>query len=101
MKIHKEDQVLVISGKDRGRKGKVLDVFPKKEKATVEKLNLKKKHVKPKKAGEKGQLIEISAGIHISDLKLICPKCGKAVRVSYKIEGKKKYRICKKCKKEI
>lgn len=101
MKIKKNDQVLIISGKSRGRKGKVLEVFPKKEKIIVEGVEVRKKHVKPKKSGEKGQIIEAPAPIFVSNVKLICPKCGKATRVGYEIAKKKKYRICKKCGQEI
>jgi len=101
MKIKKEDQVLVISGKDRGRKGKVIEAFPKKGKIVVEGINLKKKHVKPKKSGEKGQIVTTPGPFDVSDVKIICSKCGKTARIAYKIKEKKKYRICKKCKGEI
>ena len=101
MKIKKGDTVLIISGKDKGRKGKVLKVFPEELKILVEGINLKKKHVRPKREGEKGQIVQIPAPVQISNLKVICPKCGKATRVGYKIIDKKKYRICKKCQKEI
>ena len=101
MKIHKNDQVLIISGKDRGRKGKVIEVLPKQSRLVVEGINLRKKHMRPKKSGEKGQIVETPAPFDISDVKLICSKCGKAVRTGYKLEGKKKHRICKKCKQEI
>ncbi len=101
MKIHKNDQILVISGKDRGRKAKVIAVFPKKSVITIEGINLRKKHVKPKKSGEKGQIVEVPGPLDVSNVKIICPKCGKATRISYKKEGKKKYRICKKCGQEI
>lgn len=101
MKIKKGDQVLIISGKDRGRKGKILKALPKEEKLVVEGINLRKKHLKPRKAGEKGQIIEFPAPLPISNIKLICPKCGKAARVGYKVEGERKYRICKQCGQEI
>ena len=105
MKIKKDDTVLIISGKDRGRKGKVLEVYPKNDIVMVEGMNIRKKHVKPKKSGEKGQIVEMPGPMSISNVKLICPKCKKATRVGYKIEeekkGKKKYRLCKKCKEEI
>lgn len=97
MKIKKGDTVLVISGKDRLKTGKVLNVFPKKEKIIVEGLNLRKKHVRPKRSGEKGQIVQIPVPFNVSNVKLICVKCGKATRVSYKTEGDKKYRVCKKC----
>lgn len=101
MKIKKGDQVLIISGKDRGRKGKVIEAFPKKGKIVVEGINLKNKHMKAKKSGEKGQIIHMPAPFDISDVKLICSRCGEAARVGYKTEGKKKYRICRKCRQEI
>jgi len=101
MKIHKNDQVLIISGKDRGKKGKVLAVFPKEAAVVVEGSNIRKKHVKPKRSGEKGQVVETPAPIAVSNVKLICPKCGKLTRVGYKIVEDKKYRICKKCGGEI
>lgn len=101
MKIKKGDTILVISGKDRGRKGKVLEAMPKEGRILVEGLNLRKKHVKPKKQGEKGQVVELPGPIFTSNVKVICSKCGKASRVGYKIDGKNKYRLCKNCKSEI
>ena len=101
VKIKKGDTVLIISGKDRGRKGKVLEVFPKENHLLVEGVNLRKKHQKPKKQGEKGQIVQLPGPISVSNLKLFCPKCGKAARVGYKISGKDKVRICKKCKQEV
>lgn len=101
MKIRKGDTVLVISGKDRGKKDKVLQVFPKEERVLVEGVNLRKKHQRPKKSGEKGQIIHLPGSVSISNVKLVCPKCGKATRIGYKIVGKKKFRICKKCKQEM
>lgn len=100
MKIKKGDTVIIISGKDRGKKGKVLDSLPKKERILVEGINLRKKHQKPKRSGEKGQIIEMPLPIHISNVKLICPKCGKPTRIGHKI-GDKNFRICKKCGQEI
>ena len=101
MKIRKGDTVLIISGKDKGREGKVLKVFPKANQIVVEGMNLKKKHRKPRKTGEKGQVVEVSQPMDVSNVKLICPKCKKATRVGYKIVEGKKYRICKKCGQEI
>ena len=101
MKIKKGDKVLIISGKYRGKKGKILRAFPKKGKIMIEGINLIKRHQKPKKTGEKGQIIEVPAPIDVSNAKLICSKCGKAARVGSKIINNKKYRICKKCGKEI
>ena len=67
----------------------------------VEGVNLRKKHVRPKKAGEKGQIVQLPGPIDISNTKFICPKCGKATRVGYKLTEKKKFRVCKKCGQEI
>lgn len=100
MKIQKGDIVLIISGKDRGRKGKVIETLPKDGRIAVEGVNIRKKSVRPKKSGEKGQIIQTPAPLHVSNAKLICSKCGQPTRVGYKIEGEKKYRICKKCKQE-
>jgi len=101
MKIKKGDIVLVISGKNKGKKGKILRAFPKESKVLIEGVNLMKKHQKPRKTGEKGQIIQKPAPIDISNVKMICPKCSKAVRLGYKIVDDKKYRICKKCNKQI
>lgn len=101
MKIKKNDQVKIISGKDKGKSGKVLHVFPSLERVIVEGLNLHKKHSKPRREGEKGQRIEVPAKINISNVMLVCPKCGKNTKVGYKIVEKNKFRFCKKCQAEI
>jgi len=101
MKIKKGDNVLVVSGKDKGKTGKVLRSLPKEKKITVEGVNLKQKHLKPKKQGEKGQIVKSAAFFDVSNVKIICPKCGKPARIGYKIVSGKKSRICKKCKSEI
>jgi len=101
MKIKKGDNILIISGKDRGKKAKVLEVFPKEGKIVAEGVSIRKKHVKPKKTGEKGQIVHLPAAFDASNAKIICPKCGKAVRTGYKISGRKKDRICKECGGEI
>ncbi len=101
MKIHKGDTVLIISGKDRGKQGKVIQAFPKGSRILVEGVNLRKKHQKPKKTGEKGQIILLPGAVSVSNVKLVCPKCGKTTRVGYKITEEKKYRICKKCNQEV
>jgi len=101
MKIKKGDTVLIISGKSRGKKGKVLKVFPNEERIIVEAANLIKKHVKPRKAGEKGQIVEMPAPFHVSNVKIICPKCKQATRIGYKTSDKNKIRVCKKCEQEI
>ncbi len=107
MKILKGDNVLIISGKDRGKTGKVLNAFPAESRIVVEGVNIAKKSQRPKKQGQKGQIISIPKPISVSNAKLVCPKCGKAARVGYKAvvdeKGKKNKsaRACKKCSAEI
>lgn len=100
MKIRKGDTVLIISGKDRGRKGKVIRALPKEGKVVVEGMNIRKKHIRARREGEKGQIVEIPAPMDVSNVKLICKKCGKPTRTSYKIKKNQKIRICKKCGKK-
>ena len=97
MKIRKGDTVLITSGKYRGKTGKVLKTFPKERKILVEGINLVKKHQRPRRTGEKGQIIQTPKPIDVSNAKLICPKCKKPIRISYKIENERKLRVCKKC----
>ncbi len=101
MKLKKGDNVLIISGKDKGRTAKILRSLVKEKMILVEGINMKRKHIKPKKEGEKGQVVPVPAPMEISNVKLVCPKCGKATRVGYKIENGKKSRICKKCQSQI
>jgi large subunit ribosomal protein L24 len=101
MKLKKGDNVLVTSGKDRGRTGKILDVFPSVRKIVVEGMNIHKKHTRARRQGQKGQRIEVPAPFDSSNVKIICPKCTKAVRVGYKTTPEKKYRVCTKCGEEI
>lgn len=98
MKIRKGDTVKILTGKDKGKKGRVLKVMPKENKLIVEGLNLFYKHVRPRREGEKGQRIQFPAPLHVSKVMLICPKCSKPTRVGYKIlaDGKK-VRWCRKC----
>lgn len=101
-KVHVKtgDQVVVINGKDRGARGKVLQVSPKEGKVIVEKVNLVSKHVKPRKMGEPGGIIEAESALYASKVQLICPKCGRPTRVGHTVveeKGKKKkMRVCKK-----
>jgi len=106
-KIKSGDRVKVIAGKDKGKKGKVLQVFSKQNRVSVEGINLAIKHLRPKRQGEKGQKIEFPAAMNASNLMLLCPKCNRPTRVRYKILNKlagkinKKVRICSKCKELI
>ncbi len=101
MKIHKGDQVLIIKGKDKGKKSKVLRGFPKKNQLLIEGANIRKVHKRPKKEGEKGQVVEVPFPLDISKLRLICSKCGKPTKVRYEGRGGKKYRMCKRCGAEV
>ena len=101
MKIKKGDNVLITAGKDKGKTGKILRAFPREMKVLVEGANVKKKHVKPRKEGEKGQVVDVSSPVNVSSVKIVCPKCKKAARVGYKVTDDKKFRVCKKCKQEI
>ena len=102
MRIKKGDTVKVLSGNDKGKTGEVLEVIPKTEKIVVKGVNIRKKHVKPRKQGEEGGIISVEVAIHSSKVNVVCPKCGKATRIGFK-ENKdnKKVRVCKKCNAEI
>ncbi len=101
MRIKKADQVKVLTGKDKGRIGKVLRVLPEKERVVVEKVNLVKKHRKAKNQTQKSERVMLPASIHISNVQLVCPKCNKPTRVGSKQVDKKNVRLCKKCQAEI
>lgn len=97
MKIKTGDQVIVLSGKDKGKTGKVLRADPAGQKVIVEGVNVATKHQRPRKQGEEGGIIKVETPIYASKLQVVCPKCGKATRVGHKIENGKKSRVCKKC----
>jgi large subunit ribosomal protein L24 len=101
MKLKKNDNVLIISGKDRGRKGKILEVLRREGKIVVEGVNMRKKHRKPRRQGQKGEVVEVTAPIDASNAKIICVKCVKPARVAWRITAENKYRVCKKCGEEI
>lgn len=97
-KVHVKtgDQVIVINGKYRGKKGKVMQVSPAEGKVIVDGVNIVTKHVKPKKMGEPGGLIKAESALYASKVQLICPKCGKATRTGSAVNAKgKKVRTCK------
>ncbi len=97
-KIKLKDQVEVISGKDRGRVGKVIRAYRDDDRVVVEKINMIKRHTKPSMQNQQGGIIEKEAPIHVSNLKLVCPKCSNTVRVGVKtLEDGAKVRVCKKC----
>lgn len=101
MNIKKNDTVKMLSGKDRGKSAKVLQVLPKEDKVSVEGLNLLVKHMRPNREGEKGQRIEFPSFVRANKVALICPSCNRQTRVAKKVvtneKGSKKYRVCKKC----
>ena len=101
MRIKKGDTIKKIAGKDKGKQGKVIRTIPDKGRIVVEKMNIVKRHKKPKREGERGQRVEIPASFDASNAMVVCPSCGKATRVSYKLVGEKKVRVCKKCNKEM
>lgn len=101
MKIHKGDTIRIITGKDKGKTGKILKTFPKKNRILIEGLNLYKKHVKPKKQGEKGQVVLVPRPVDISNVAIICPACNKNAKVGNRLESGSKARYCKRCKAKI
>ena len=101
MKIKKDDKVVVLSGKDKGKEGKVLSADPKNAKVVVQGVNVASKHYKPRKQGEEGGIIKVETPMYVSKVALLCPKCGKGTRVGHKIADGKKVRVCKKCGAEI
>ena len=98
MSIRKDDLVVVLSGKDKGKQGKVLEVMPKSGKVVVEKINVVSRHTKPRK---QGGIVKREAPIYACKVQKVCPKCNKPTRIGHKVEGDKKVRICKKCGAEI
>ena len=101
MNIKKGDTVVVLSGKDRGKQGKVLGSVPKSSKVVVEGINMVTCHVKPRKQGEQGGIVKREAAIASCKVQVVCPKCSKATRVAHKIENGKSVRVCKHCGAEL
>ena len=105
MDIRKDDKVVVLSGKDKGKQGTVLKADPKNGKVVVSGVNVATKHQKPRKQGEEGGIIKVETPIYASKVQVVCPKCGKATRVGHVVrkvtisgqEKNKSVRVCKKC----
>ena len=98
MKIHKGDQVIVLSGKDKGKKAEVVRAIPGRDRVIVEGVNVAKRHAKPTRATQQGGVIDKFMPVHVSTVGLVCTSCDKATRVGYKIEDDgEKVRVCKKC----
>ena len=102
MKIRKEDTVLVIAGKDRGKRGKVRFAYPKKQKVLVEGINFVKKHSRARGAVRQAGIIDLEVPIHISNVMLLCNKCNQPVRLGFeKLEDGRRVRICRSCREVI
>ena len=101
MNIKKNDTVIVLSGKDKGKQGKVLEAMPADRKVIVEGINMVSRHTKPRKQGEQGGIVKRETPIRSCKVALYCPKCDKGVRVGFKVEDGKKTRVCRKCGAEI
>ena len=101
MNIVKKDKVIVLSGRDKGKTGEVLSADPQSGKVTVQGVSVATKHQKPKKQGEEGGIIKVETPLYASKVQVVCPKCGKPTRVSHKVDGDKKIRVCKHCGAEL
>ncbi len=100
--IKKDDQVVVISGKEKGKQGRVLSVLPGKNRLIIEQVNIIKRHMKPSRKYTQGGIIEKEAPLHVSNVMLLCPRCQKPTRIGNQIlEDGRKMRVCKKCKEVI
>ena len=95
-KLKKEDTVEIITGKDKGKRGRVLKILRDKDRVVIEGANIVKKAKKRKNQRDRGGIVEIEAPVHYSNVAMVCKKCG-PTRIGYKIDGKNKTRICKKC----
>lgn len=97
MKVKKNDTVLVLTGKDAGKTGKVIAAYPEKNKVKVDGVNVQKRSRKARSANETSAIVPQIGPVDASNVMVVCPKCGKATRVAYAVEGDKKVRVCKKC----
>jgi large subunit ribosomal protein L24 len=98
MKLHKGDNVKIMSGKDRGKAGAVLHAYPEEDRIVIDGLNLFKKRSKPKKQGQKGEMVLVPRPMPASKVMLICANCKRPTRVGFRMDGQRKVRYCKKCK---
>ena len=98
-KVHvkKDDTVVVISGDDKGTKGKVIEVSPKEGKVIVNGVNIVSKHVKPRRQGETGGIVKVEGAMYADKVQIYCSKCDKGVRIKHEIKDGKKIRVCAKC----
>ena len=101
MNVKKGDTVVVLSGKDKGKQGKVLGTVPSESKVVVEGINMVTCHTKPRRQGEEGGIVKREAALYASKVQVVCSKCGKGTRVAHKIADGKKTRVCKHCGAEL
>ena len=97
MNIKKGDNVKIMAGKDRGKTGKVILALPEKNKIVVEGVGVRRKNMRPKKQGQKGQVLQLPTALNVSNAMIVCPSCAKITRIGKKMGSDKKIRICKKC----
>lgn len=101
MRLKVGDTVQVISGKDRGKRGKIERVFPQRQAVVVEKVGRAKKHIKPTRQFPQGGIIDVARPLPAAKVMIVCPHCGKLTRIFYKMVGDKKLRVCKRCHKAL
>ena len=95
-KIRKDDTVQIIAGKDKGKRGQIVSIIRNKDRVIVSGCNLVKKAMRKRSQNDRGGIVEVEAGIHISNVAIVCKKCG-PTRIGYKLDGDKKIRVCRKC----
>jgi large subunit ribosomal protein L24 len=102
VKVLREDTVLVIAGKERGKTGRVRQVLPKEDRVVIEGINIVKRHMKPRSAtARQAGIIEKEAPLHVSNVQVICPKCNKPTRIGYSVTDDRKARVCKHCNEQF
>ncbi len=101
MKLKKGDNIKVVKGKDKGKEGKIEEIFPKINKVVVNNVNQVKRHLKARSQEQPSEIITLTKPLQIANVALVCPKCHLQTRVGFKIDNKNKIRVCKKCKAEI
>jgi len=99
--IRKDDEIQVISGKDRGRRGRVVRVLPREGRVMVEGVARARKHARPSRRRQQGGIIDVELFVDISNVQVVCKNCGQPTRVGYRIDGDEKVRVCKKCEGEL
>ena len=97
IKLVRVDTVRVLRGRDRSKQGKVLSVIPREGRVIVEGINMVHKHIRPRRAGEKGQRVHVAAPITAANVQLVCSECGKGTRIGIQRDGEDRQRVCKKC----